>query len=108
MSALNGLRLVKLNVEATEMVVAALRACDRVFKKIHELVQLYPNGGLPLILYDMYGTVPLTVCALRQWAQGPATSEEEMQFRIDTCIGIMHNELRANHIFAKLKPQPAP
>lgn len=105
---MKGLALVKLNVQATEMTLEALRACDRIFKKTHDLVARYPEGSLPLIVYDMHGTIPMTVHALKLWIESTVMTEEELLYRINTCVDILRNELRANHVFERFRAQPAP
>jgi hypothetical protein len=104
---LNGLNLVKHNIRATYMVLEALRACDRLFKKLHAQITRYPTGTLPTLIYDMYGTIPLTAHLLRTWAEETPETEAELCNRIDSCIAILHQELRANGVFERLNAGPA-
>jgi hypothetical protein len=100
---LTGLECIQLGIRANFMVVEALRACDRLFKKVESLIHSNPNGELPFIVYDMYGNLPLTVHSLKWWAEQPTTSLIELQNRIDVCRSILQQELRANGMFEKLQ-----
>lgn len=107
-SALNGLQSIKLNITTNYNVLAALRAVDRLFRKTQMVMEKYPDRKLPSVIYDMYGTLPLTAVALKRWVEEPAENTAELEKRMHTCISILRQELRANAMFELLNIQVKP
>ena len=100
---MNGFQLHKLNIEATTTALEALRACDRLHRKAHGLILQYGETGLlPDMIFELYGTAPMTAHALKRWLEETSIDPKVLNYRLDTCIGILQNELRANHMFEQL------
>lgn len=97
------MQLVKLNIDTTNAIFEALRACGRLFAKIHKRVQRDPKcSTMPLVLVDMYGTLPLTQEALHHWLEESDYDEQTLTSRLNTCIDLLRNELRANSVLEQM------
>jgi hypothetical protein len=88
---------IKLNIRVNYMVLEAIRACNRMHDKIHDLVRTDPHGDLDPTLYNLYGLIPLTVVSLKMMCDEVAENMEALHKRSDICVAILQQELRGNH-----------
>lgn len=92
---------IKLNIECCRLVVEALGACDRIYRNAHQLIEKYPADALPLIVFDLHATAPLTAYALKLKADESSDCNLELEKRIEMCVRILREEKKANAVFER-------